>query len=31
MKATTISNAFGHLIDPRVNRAKQYPLINIEK
>ncbi|CBJ89977.1 hypothetical protein; putative exported protein [Xenorhabdus nematophila ATCC 19061] len=26
MQATTLSNAFGHLTDPRVNRTKQYAL-----
>ncbi|MCB4427117.1 ISAs1 family transposase, partial [Xenorhabdus nematophila] len=29
MQATTLSNAFGHLTDPRVNRTKQYALIDI--
>ncbi len=29
MHATTISNAFGHPTDPRVNRTKQYALIDI--
>ncbi|MCG3469210.1 ISAs1 family transposase [Xenorhabdus bovienii] len=29
MQATTLSHAFGHLTDPRVNRTKQYALIDI--
>ncbi|CAM4047515.1 hypothetical protein Xentx_03578 [Xenorhabdus thuongxuanensis] len=29
MQVTTLSNAFGHLTDPRVNRTKQYALIDI--
>lgn len=29
MKTTTISTAFGHLTDPRVNRTKRHSLINI--
>ncbi|WP_245737452.1 ISAs1 family transposase [Xenorhabdus japonica] len=29
MKATTLSNTFGHLTDPRLNRTKQHLLIDI--
>jgi predicted transposase YbfD/YdcC len=29
MKETTISQTFGHLADPRVNRTKLHPLVNI--
>ncbi|MDC9588535.1 transposase family protein [Xenorhabdus sp. XENO-10] len=29
MKVTTISNTFGHLTDPRLNRTKQHSLIDI--
>jgi len=29
MKTTTISTAFGHLTDPRINRTKRHSLINI--
>uniref|UniRef100_UPI0018AFEB50 transposase family protein n=1 Tax=Xenorhabdus bovienii TaxID=40576 RepID=UPI0018AFEB50 len=29
MQATTLSHAFGHLTDLRVNRTKQYALIDI--
>jgi predicted transposase YbfD/YdcC len=29
MKETTISQTFGHLVDPRMNRTKLHPLVNI--
>ncbi len=29
MQTTTLSHAFGHLTDPRVNRTKRYALIDI--
>jgi hypothetical protein len=29
MKETTINQTFGHLVDPRMNRTKLHPLVNI--
>jgi len=29
MKETTISKTFGHLTDPRMERTKRHPLVNI--